>query len=82
MLTTNIDLHIFSKASNFYFTIFRKLFLSIKKVTTTRLLLFKPNTNYITKKDLYFKCKFKLKFIVYNILKIVQQLITIAKLIL
>ena len=80
MLVADIGLQIFSEANDFCFTVFTELSVPLNNTAVTGLLLTEPDINHITKVDPHFKHKFKLKFTVYGISKIVQQLANIAEL--
>ena len=58
---------------------FIELLMSFNDTAVTESLLTKLNINHITKIDSHFKYKFKLRFTVYKISEIAQQLINITE---
>ena len=70
----------FNEVNNFCFTALKKLSALLNDTAVMRLLLTEFDISYIIKVDLYFKFKFKLKFTVYKISEITQQLTNITEL--
>ena len=80
MLVISMKLQSFSEASDFCFTVLKKLPASLNDTAVMGLLLTEPDTSHITKVDPCFEHRSKLGFTAYGTPEIMQQLTDITEL--